>query len=215
MFQCAACHFTCAKKGDWKRHISSRKHSNANNVLQNVLLENQKLRSLVLEQQVHLKSIPHAQKFNLTDFLNKQCSAAVDWDAFVSSIEVKSCCTVDITEEIAKLISDTANNLGLSKRPLHCLDSKRKKMCLKMKHGWVLDPVLIETKMQDTASFIQNKFIKKSQEWLAAHPFWHENESESHFYAQLLHHLSASIELNRFVSVLCSQLPLDKTKGET
>ena len=55
MFTCIVCNFKCSKRGDLNRHLQTPKHIRFVAPLQTLQLENEQLKTLVLEQQIELK----------------------------------------------------------------------------------------------------------------------------------------------------------------
>ena len=79
--------------------------------------------------------------FCLNIFLNDTCKNAMDLDDFVESIEVgiediERMERLDYASGISKLIVDKLNQATVTGRPLHCTDSKRDTIYIKIKANW-------------------------------------------------------------------------------
>lgn len=233
MFACEGCKFTCAKRGDWTRHLLTKKHLkpplkcpcgkdfqqrsalaehqqqctfDKNSLILQMLDENKELRALLLEQQEQLKTqqrqmtelIPKignvTNKFNLNVFLNETCKDAINWDDFISTLSVQLQSDHTLTAGIAKLICDGIQDLGIHKRPIHCLDSKRKKLCIKNEDAWEHDADKVQTTLHQSALTLQTKYIKEFKEWETEHPDWIQDERETELFTQLAQRVTAEID---------------------
>ena len=68
-------------------------------------------------------------QFNLNLFLKEDCKDAINWTEFVNSIELEmnalECLKdLNITIGITNAICNKINELGVYKRPIHCVDQK-------------------------------------------------------------------------------------------
>ena len=107
-------------------------------------------------------------RFNLNIFLNEKCKDAINWNEFIQSIEVgmsdmENVVDSNITKGVVKVICNGIDKLGVYKRPIHCLDMKRKKLCLKNKDVWEKDSGVIKETLEMGNRKIQQKhmmFIK-------------------------------------------------------
>ena len=232
MFACESCHFVCAKRGDWSRHLQTKKHLkpalrcacgqvfqqraacvahqqqcgyDKNALILQMLDENKELRALLLEQQEQLKvqqrqmselapKINVTNKFNLNVFLNEKCKDAINWDEFMSTLSVQIEGENSLTTGLAKIICDGIQDLGIHKRPIHCLDSRRKKLCIKNEDAWEHDSDKIQTTLHQSAITLQSKYIKELKEWELLHPNWLENEAETEAFTALAQRVTDEID---------------------
>lgn len=232
MFACEGCKFACAKRGDWSRHILTKKHLkptmrcvcgqlfqqrsafvahqekcgyDKNALILQMLDENKELRALLLDQQEQLKmqqqhmseiipKISVTNKFNLNVFLNEKCKDAINWDEFMSSLSVQLQGENSLTTGIAKIICDGIQDLGIHKRPIHCLDNKRKKLCIKNEDAWEHDTDKIQTTLHQSAITLQSKYIKELREWELLHPNWLDSESETDAFTKLAQRVTDEID---------------------
>lgn len=221
MFTCTVCNFKCLKRGDLNRHLQTPKHIRFVAPLQTLQLENEQLKTLVLEQQIELKkqfkrSTSHSpvrrKVFCLNHFLNYDCKDAMTWNAFVATFGMGTAFeNNDITARIANIVIDAARSAGTNKRAVHCLDAKRKKMCLKLNTDWVDDASIVETTVQDAVLQIQNVLLQNTKEWQADHPNWAEHESERTHYIELVQRITTPVDFSRFYLLLATAIPLPKS----
>ena len=183
MFNCSTCNFSCKKKGDWSRHISTKKHLKLEKDtvdLKNIILKQQQ--QIDIQQKQINELIPKLgnQRFNLNIFLNDSCKDALNWSDFINTLNFHDTNNID---DIARLICDELYTIGIYKRPIHCLDVKRKKICIKNKNVWEHNVVKVCDTLNDTATTLQQAYIKQ---WQHNHPTWYENEYETDTYTQMV-----------------------------
>jgi hypothetical protein len=215
MRSCIQCNFQCKKRGDWNRHIQSSKHLRFLEPLNELKAENEQLKALVLDQQIELKKqykqsvSPPRKSFRLEDFLTVRCREAENWPEFVRTFGV-GCDTSDITTRIADVMITASNRSGVEKRAIHCLDLKRKKICLKLNGEWVQNEDLVETAIQDTVLKMQSKYIQQTREWQLQHPNWAERESELNYIVELAQRVSSDVDFTRFYSMVLKSILIPK-----
>ena len=203
MFHCASCNFDCIKKGDWKRHVLTKKHGFLYQAHQTILEQNKQLCNLVLEQQAHLKK---QEAVKPTPQLPKD---ALEWSKFLSALAVDSYSPgLDITDDIVQLFCKHLDHAE-TVRPVYCLDLKRKKLTVHTSDGWVHDAAIVLQCMSDAVQHIQHQLLRFSYTWQTDHPNWTENESEANYYVSLVQHTSASVDLDKFIGTLCKKVLLD------
>jgi len=189
MFTCSKCNFTGKKKGDWTRHITTKKHLKINtdtDDLKRIILKQQE--QIDTQQQQINELIPKIgninQKFNLNIFLNDSCKDALNWSDFINTLNIHDTQNID---DIAQMICNELYNIGIYKRPIHCLDVKRKKICIKNQNVWEHNLVKVCETIHDTTTTLQNAYLKQ---WQHNHPTWFENEYETDTYTQLVSKLN-------------------------
>jgi len=211
MYTCSTCNFNCVKRGDWNRHVRTPKHLQCTAPLNTLEFENERLKALVLEQQTEIKKQckPCRKTFHLHDFLKTDCCNALDWPDFVSSVVLCSTAS-DISSQIANSINDAAKTAGLHKRALHCLDHKRRKLCLKLNGDWVYDTPLVERTIEDSLEQLQSALLQQSNKWLLDHPDFADNDTEMTKYVELVNYLSAPIDYSKFYSLVANYVTIPK-----
>ena len=163
-------------------------------LIMKVLEENKELRTMLCQQQEkHMhnlkeqqeqhhreisKLIPkignttnhNNQKFNLQVFIHEQCKDAINWAEFIQAIQlgvsdVDQIRDANITTGITQVLCKSIDELGVYKRPVHCLDSKRKKLCIKNEDEWQQDPTKNKELLESSNRKLQQHHIKLIQEW--------------------------------------------------
>jgi len=203
MFHCVSCNFDCIKRGDWKRHVLTKKHGFLNQAHQTILEQNKQLCTLVLEQQAHLKKQEAARP---SPQLPKD---ALEWGAFLSALVVGAYSPgLDITDDVVLLFCNELSRAETA-RPVYCLDLKRKKLAVHTSGGWVHDAAFVSQCMSDAVQHIQHQLLRLTHAWQLEHPNWADNEREANYYVSLVQHTSASVDVDHFVDVLCKKVLLD------
>jgi hypothetical protein len=131
------------------------------------------------------------QRFNLQVFLNEDCKDAINWDDFVKSIEVgmkefDAMTSSSMTEGVTKAICHGIQDLGLHKRPIHCVDMKRRKMCIKEEDAWQHDEQEVGAMLHRATAATKGKYNKILCQWEKDHPNWQQDERETERYLHLL-----------------------------
>jgi len=167
--QCESCGFSCIKRGDWNRHVKTQKHLKSHTGLRKLLEETQEQ---LRKQQ---KQIDEMKPFNITIFLD-QCKDAMNWDEFISTLEL-------MHPNIVKMMVDRIQELGVHRRPIHCLDWNKQKICIKHCNAWEMDSNKATSIIMDTTSILRQQYLKQ---WEETHPTWYENERDTDVYTSLL-----------------------------
>ena len=113
-------------------------------------------------------------RFNLNLFLNEQCKDAMNINEFIESIEIG----IDDLEYvgkhgyisgITKIVTNSLNQLGIYKRPIHCTDLKREIIHIKEEDKWKKDNQEHEmtNKMIEKVAY---KNLKLVSPWQKKHP---------------------------------------------
>ena len=223
--KCDVCSYSTPNSKDYKKHCETLKHKNQ---LLIILEENKELKQLLLQQQEQIKEqrekhynelihiIPkigsnNNNKFNLNVFLNEECKDAINWEEFVERLHVTISDTkTTITDNITKMICDEIQELGIYKRPIHCVDTKRKKLCIKQENIWEQDPLKVDNTIKSTTKYIQQKYIKLLQRWEETHPLWFESESETEMYTVLVSRLVSDVNEPKCLHDLTKILTIPK-----
>jgi hypothetical protein len=190
MFTCLNCNFSCKKKGDWSRHIVTKKHlklEKDNIDLKKIILKQQE--QIDLQQKQINELIPKIKnittnKFNLNIFLQDKCKDAMNWNEFINSLQIQE---TNDNQSISQLICNELYNLGMYKRPIHCLDIKRKKMCIKNKNVWEHDDNKVMDTLTESALTLQHAYLKH---WESIHPTWYDSEHETDIYTRIINSLT-------------------------
>ncbi len=139
---CELCDFTCLKRGDWNRHILTKKHLKTHTGIRNLLVEQQK------QLEKHQKQINEltTKPFQVNVFLDT-CKDAMNWEEFL---------LLDLP------FLERLKELGLYKRPIHCIEET---LCIKQKNKWEMNANnLLEHSTQD----IRRKWEEKHPTWYSS-----------------------------------------------
>lgn len=169
---CDSCGFSCEKRGDWNRHIKTKKHLNSNTELRRLLVETQER---LRDQQKQINELIPTQ-FNLTIFLEGPCKDAMDWEEFISTLELWN-------PNIIPMIIDRIRELGVYRRPIHCVDWNLQKVCIKQKNKWEMDSIKARGIIMDTTTTLKQNYMKQ---WEEEHPVWYENAGDTDMYTKLI-----------------------------
>ena len=122
--------------------------------------------------------------FCLNIFLNETCKNAMDLDDFVDSIEVgiediERMERLDYASGISKLIVDKLNQATVTGRPLHCTDSKRETIYIKIKANWQKADDNLKTRFVNAIKKIAQKNMKAINLWIKQNPEWNDPSSKA------------------------------------
>ena len=131
------------------------------------------------------------QSFNLQFFLNEQCKDAINWEDFMKTLQVgapefAAMTDSTLTEGVAKVICNGIQDLGVYKRPIHCIDAKRRKMCIKDEDMWNHDEEKVNGTLHQANLSVKGKYNHVLKVWEKAHPNWSDDEEETETYMRLL-----------------------------
>ena len=122
--------------------------------------------------------------FCLNIFLNETCKNAMDLDDFVDSIEVsiediERMERLDYASGISKLIVDKLNQVTVTGRPLHCTDSKRETIYIKIKTNWQKADDNLRTRFIHAIKKIAQKNMQAINLWTQKNPQWNDPRSKA------------------------------------
>uniref|UniRef100_A0A6C0E1V5 C2H2-type domain-containing protein n=1 Tax=viral metagenome TaxID=1070528 RepID=A0A6C0E1V5_9ZZZZ len=142
---------------------------------------------------VHTNS--HNKTFNLQFFLNETCKDAMNIMDFVDSVklqlsDLEKIGNAGFVNGISNIIIKNLKDLDVTKRPLHCTDSKREVLYVKDENKWEKENDE-KDKMKKVINKISTKNIQQIPEWVDQHPDCKDGESRTN--NQYLHIVSESM----------------------
>jgi len=191
-----------------------------------VLEENSDLRKLLCDQQKQIgELIPKVgnnnnNQFNLNVFLDEQCKDAINWDEFIRSIELgmehlNMVMGGSITNGVAQVICRGIDELGVYKRPIHCVDTKRKKLCIKKEGIWEHDKEKNNKILESGERKLQHKHVLLIQQWQDEHPDWSQSEEETNMYINLVQKMMENIDEGKCISEISKSAMIPKNELTT
>lgn len=165
----------------YKSFVTHRCKSNENGelkaLLHQVIKENKKIK----EELSTAKGVTN-YNFNIHIFLQNECREAVNWFDFIKSLkigenEIKDVLNSSLTSSMINVLVDGINKLGLHRRPVHCLDLKRKKLCIRENNEWIKDENDTLIKINKGEELLQDKYIKAVNIWEEEYPIHEENNN--------------------------------------
>lgn len=197
--------------GKWKHEKTCKVATRAS--IMNVLTANKELSQLLVKHQVehqqtqerlldHIKEqqkqikelIPRignvTNQFNITVFLNDQCKEAVNWDDFLRTLQICD----PAPESVMKLICDGIEDLGMYKRPIHCIDAKRNRLCIRNENVWQQETTQVQETIRHSNRILQEKCIGLLKQWEEEHPEWHTNEVDTEAYMEFVNNVMTEID---------------------
>lgn len=154
-------------------------------------------------------------QFNLQVFLNEDCKDAINWREFIDSIELDITSLTElkdsnITKGITDVICNKLCELGIYKRPIHCVDQKRKKLCIKNEEDWENEDERINALITNGDRKIQHQYIKLINDWESVNPNWMENEKLSEEYAVMTSKVYQNVDDTRHKAELMKEVIIPK-----
>ena len=112
--------------------------------------------------------------FNMNFFLNEQCKDAMNMSDFVKAIELDSddmdyVTTNGYVKGISNIFINNLEKTDISKRPIHCTDSKREVLYIKDDDKWERDGINSK-KLINAVKLVAHKNIINVNEWAKQHP---------------------------------------------
>lgn len=116
----------------------------------------------------------HNQQFNLNFFLNETCKDAMNIQEFIENIKVTfdDLMTIGNTgfvNGVSDIFLKQLKDLDVTKRPIHCTDSKRETIYLKEFDTWEKDDK-DNVKLRDAIERLEKKNVVSLHQWCTDHP---------------------------------------------
>uniref|UniRef100_A0A6C0F4N3 C2H2-type domain-containing protein n=1 Tax=viral metagenome TaxID=1070528 RepID=A0A6C0F4N3_9ZZZZ len=172
---------------------SSSQLEHMSNMFMAVVKENQEFKQLVMDQNKQMLELANKvnttnaittsnsnnnnttlnNSFNINFFLNETCKDAMNLTDFVDSLQL-TLKDLEVTgklgyeEGISKIFINGLKELDVSKRPIHCTDSKREKLYIRDKDIWEKDQE--KERIRKAVRKIANKNMNQIVDWINANP---------------------------------------------
>lgn len=119
--------------------------------------------------------------FNMNNFLNISCKDAPNFKDFVLSLQVGRPELEFLQENgyvksFENFVIRQLQSMEQTKRPLHCLDQKRKKFIVKHDNAWSKDDV--EKRVRYSIDHFCTLLLQEYTRWKDENPQWKENDDE-------------------------------------
>ena len=200
--------------GKWKHEKTCKVATRAS--IMNVLTANKELSQMLVKQQTenqqtqerlldHIKEqqnqikelIPRignvTNQFNITVFLNDQCKEAINWDDFLRTLDICD----PAPENVMKLICDGIEDLGMYKRPIHCIDAKRNRLCIRNENVWQQETSKVQETIRHSNHILKDKCIGLLKQWEEEHPEWHTSEVDTDAYMDFVDKVMTEIDTKK------------------
>lgn len=118
--------------------------------------------------------------FNLNIFLNEYCKDAMSIDAFLSQLQIQFQLDNTLEKDAIHALTDALTNMEVYKRPIHCLDLKRNKVCIKDKDEWTKDIKVFDK----VPKYIEKMYGKEINKWEERNPGFMDNDEKMSLFIQ-------------------------------
>lgn len=120
--------------------------------------------------------------FNLQVFLNETCKDALNINDFINQItltisDLEETGKLGYAEGISKVFIKNLKDIDLTRRPIHCSDSKREILYIKNEDQWSKEDEQ-KTTIKNAIKQVANKNIKKISEWQKNNPNYADPDSK-------------------------------------
>ena len=146
------------------------------------------LKTLIEELREKPASTVVENKVNINVFLHQQCAGAIDFQDFLSNLEVTVDDLVRTGHEgyvagMSQLLVDQLSSMDLRQRPIHCADKKRLHFYVKNENEWSKDKgETVSTAIDEVAQ----QQIARIKEWEEQHPGWETDAAATEAYLSMV-----------------------------
>lgn len=164
----------------------------------------------------------HNTTFNLQFFLNDTCKDAMNISEFIKSIEVnipelKNMAKKGYVEGISSLIIDNLNKLDVTKRPMHCSDTKRETIYIRDNDIWEKENeekkktrTMISKIQQLNTRALQDKYQKEYPHCLTDYDSKEHNEYGEIAFQSLGGHGEYNNSNKKIIRKVAKEISIDK-----
>jgi hypothetical protein len=166
----------------------------------------------------------HNKTFNLQVFLNEDCKDAMNVSDFMNSLNLQvsdlECVgQLGFVEGISNIIIKRLNAMDITKRPVHCTDSKRETIYIKEDGVWTKDDD-DNMKIRKLVRGVSSRNCKNATAYKAMYPEWKDPESKhSYIYDKIVLEAFGGTNNgkdeeneNKIIRKILKHLTIDKTK---
>jgi len=126
---------------------------------------------------------------NINVFLNEQCKDALNIHDFVNSIKIQiedleTIKNNSLESGINNIFTKALNDIDIYKRPIHCMDNKRKTLYIKDNNRWNIDNEYKTVKKN--IHKLVDKQRQSIKQWELENPEWEKSEELQTEYAMLV-----------------------------
>lgn len=165
-----------------------------NKIIMNIIKQNQEFKDLIIEQNkqnqelqkqmleivgkpnVTNNSIVNSKvvnNFNLNMFLNETCKDAMNLTDFIESLkltlaDLETTGKLGYEKGISQIFINGLKQLDVTKRPIHCTDTKREKLHIRDKDAWETDQE--KEKIRKAIKNVANKNMNQICDWIKENP---------------------------------------------
>ena len=118
--------------------------------------------------------------FNLNVFLNEYCKDAMSIDTFLSQLQIQFTLDNTLQKDSIIALTDALTNMEVNKRPIHCLDLKRNKVCIKDNDEWTNDIKVFDK----VPKYIEKVYGKEINKWEERNPGFMDNDEKMSLFIQ-------------------------------
>ena len=181
--------------------------NNEQNLIVQLIKQNQDFKDLIVDQnKTIIEAIKHNtitnnnsinnvnsnnKTFNLQVFLNEDCKDAMNVSDFMNSLNLQvsdlECVgQLGFVEGISNIIIKRLNAMDITKRPVHCTDSKRETIYIKEDGVWTKDDD-DNMKIRKLVRGVSSRNCKNATAYKAMYPEWKDPESKhSYIYDKIV-----------------------------
>lgn len=121
--------------------------------------------------------------FNINMFLNEECKDAMNMTDFVKTIELDTHDMEDVGKRgfvkgISKIFMDNLEKTDVTKRPIHCSDSKREVLYIKDDNKWEREGIHSK-KLLNAIHTVEHKNVVLVNEWAKMNPQCENSETQA------------------------------------
>jgi len=121
--------------------------------------------------------------FNLNMFLNETCKDAMNMSDFVKTIELntddmENVGTHGFIKGISKIFIENLEKTEVTKRPIHCSDSKREVLYIKDDNKWERDNINSQ-KIVNAVRVVEHKNLNLINQWAKEHPECENSDTQA------------------------------------